>query len=380
MHHGPTRSTSRPIAGSAPVVVLLGLAAGAGTFLALPRPAPTPASRSDVAAPPEPPSAELGSASSSASLAPTGVAPFEASEPAEPTLAEQRAALLARMKRALLLDDAQMAAVTRVFEASPQLGQGNPAVSRHPMTRAECVAARRGAGVSDPDVPRCGAPAMVPVYDPSAGAAESARVCIDRFEFPNVACDYPVVNVRSVEAAELCHAVGKRLCDAHEWEGACAGALRAPESEYLWPRDRMQASYAHNQAREKTWAYGPERDFSRCATGSHVTRDCPGGGWELCGSNTYPAGAFPSCVSAFGVYDQHGNAAEHMSLPRTPAELGGKGETEMKGSWFVFATTPAHEDDCRWRAPAWHATPVDAVSSHRNYHLGFRCCRDIDAP
>ena len=27
----------------------------------------------------------------------------------------------------------------------------------------------------------------------------------------------------------------------------------------------------------------------------------------------------------------------------------------MKGSWFIFAGYEAHEDDCRWRAPAWHA-------------------------
>ena len=43
-----------------------------------------------------------------------------------------------------------------------------------------------------------------------------------------------------------------------------------------------------------------------------------------------------------------------MNLPLAPEELasrGGDGVTEMKGSWFVFATIEAHEDDCRWRAP-----------------------------
>ena len=372
MHHEPTRGTSRDALGAS-VVAALGLLAGAAVFVAIPRSA-TPS------VPAEPPTAASATPAEEPSVDPPSgpVAPFEADEPVEPTLVDQRAALLARMGKALALDETELAAVERIFRASPQLGQGNPLISRHPMTRAECRAARRAAAITDPDVPRCGAKAMVPVYDPRSGTPETARVCIDRFEFPNVACDYPVVNVRSSEASELCHALGKRLCDAHEWEGACAGALASPEGEYLWPRDRMQASYSHNMARERVWAYGPVRDASRCAMGSHVTHDCPGGGWELCGSNTYPAGSFPGCVSAFGVYDQHGNAAEHMSRPRTPAELGGRGETEMKGSWFVFATTPAHEDDCRWRAPAWHATPVDAVSSHRNYHLGFRCCRDID--
>ena len=40
----------------------------------------------------------------------------------------------------------------------------------------------------------------------------------------------------------LCAAVGKRICDAHEWEGACAGALRPPEVEYVWGWPRLQAT------------------------------------------------------------------------------------------------------------------------------------------
>jgi hypothetical protein len=106
-----------------------------------------------------------------------------------------------------------------------------------------------------------------------------------------------------------------------------------------------------------------------------------GGGWKECGSNTYPAGSFPACVSPFGVYDQHGNAAEHMSLPLSPDDLGarsGVGSTEMKGSWFVFQRQDAHPDDCRWRAPDWHPSKVMSTESHENYHLGFRCCADVN--
>jgi hypothetical protein len=80
------------------------------------------------------------------------------------------------------------------------------------------------------------------------------------------------------------------------------------------------------------------------------------------------------------VYDQHGNAAEHMNLPMEPSELtsrGGYGWTEMKGSWFFFGTYEAHEDDCRWRAPSWHETKLMEVNSHSNYHLGFRCCMNV---
>jgi sulfatase modifying factor 1 len=207
-------------------------------------------------------------------------------------------------------------------------------------------------------------------------------VCIDQFEFPNIACEYPVTWVTAREAARLCRAIGKRLCDAHEWEGACAGNLRAPKQEYAFGQERKEMRRIHNVGRELVWAYGKTKDHTRCATGSHKNRSCTEIGWMICGSNTYPAGAFPECKSAFGVYDQHGNAAEHMNLPLKPEELssaGGMGQTEMKGSWFIFASYEAHEDDCHWRAPDWHGTRVMDINSHHNYHLGFRCCKDIGA-
>jgi hypothetical protein len=53
--------------------------------------------------------------------------------------------------------------------------------------------------------------------------------------------------------------------------------------------------------------------------------------------------------------------------------------TEMKGSWFACSTAEAHQDDCRFRAPVWHETRVTNQKSHRNYHLGFRCCKGVGA-
>ena len=222
---------------------------------------------------------------------------------------------------------------------------------------------------------------MVPLYDPAGGERpRDARVCIDQYEFPNIPCEYPVVWVRANEAVELCRAVGKRICDAHEWEGACAGELLDPSLEYAFGERRLMMEYLHNRTREVVWAYGATLDQGLCATKSEKSLKCDAPTWTDCGSNTYPAGAFPNCQSPFGVYDLHGNAAEHMNLPETPdelASLGGLGQTEMKGSWFIFSTYQAHPDDCRWRAPMWHASRIDDPASHRNYHLGFRCCRDI---
>jgi formylglycine-generating enzyme len=302
---------------------------------------------------------------------------------AEPvSLEQQRADLLETLRRHHDLAPAQLDAVAEVMAHSTVLGQGNPRISVHPIRRDECLQASQETPLHPAD-PACGMPHMVPLYDPSVEAAPEARVCIDQFEFPGAPCEYPVVHVTAHEAVQLCEATGKRLCDAHEWEGACAGALLPADREYAFGLDRRAMRAAHNRERELVWAYGVDKDHTRCATTSFKTPGCPGSGYERCGSNTFPTGSFSGCVSPLGVYDLHGNVAEHMNLPMSTSELGslgGHGLTEMKGSWFIFATTEAHPDDCRWRAPDWHGSSVTSPRSHSNYHLGFRCCRDVPAP
>lgn len=298
------------------------------------------------------------------------------------TLAEQRRQLFERLAAESGFDAPSLARVRAIFEGSLVLGQGNPVHTRHPMTRQQCQEIRSRSQLLHAD-PRCGARHMVTVFDPGANETPaSARLCIDQFEFPNLPCEYPVVHVRAREAALLCEAVGKRLCDAHEWEGACAGALRPVAEEYAWGRPRPAMTWLHNEARDVVWAYGPKKDHSKCATGSSKRPACRGG-YSSCASNSYPTGAFPGCVSRFGVYDQHGNVAEHMNLPLNSGQLtssGNYGATEMKGSWFVFASHEAHPDDCRWRAKDWHPSAVMAETSHSNYHLGFRCCKSLESP
>jgi len=298
----------------------------------------------------------------------------------EPTsLADQRSALLAMLRSELHVSNEALDRVRAIFEAAPFLGQGNPKVTEYPMTREQCREIRARAGIKSPATSPCSEPNMVPIH-PAADAGQGSLVCIDQYEFPNIPCEYPVVNVSARDAALLCEALGKRLCDAHEWEGACAGALRSPDEDYTWKHSRETRALYHNRDRERVWAYGTTKDRSRCATASKKSRRCTEGGFRDCGSNTYPAGAFPECVSRFGVYDQHGNAAEHMNFPLEVSELtsrGGHGWTEMKGSWFFFSSHEAHEDDCRWRAPNWHGTKVMEINSHSNYHLGFRCCKSL---
>ncbi|HEY3498464.1 MAG TPA: SUMF1/EgtB/PvdO family nonheme iron enzyme [Polyangiaceae bacterium] len=375
---------SRGKRGLAVIALVAAVVGGALALARRERPAPSSAPSAGTGAP----GARAARDAGADALPLDAAAPDAAVDAAPPyieldggTLAEKNEALIVNMKNALALDDTAVAAVRAVFAASEYIGQGNPKATQHPMTRAECRERRAQAPrLAAPD-PRCGAANMVPLYDPAANETPAvSKTCIDQFEFPNIACEYPVVWVRANEAQALCHALGKRLCDAHEWEGGCAGALKSPESEYPFDPRRIQMAYDHNKDREIVWSYGKEQNQALCATGSRKSPKCLTPSWSGCGSNDYPAGAFPACVSPLGVYDLHGNAAEHMNFPRKLEELGsrgGSGETEMKGSWFIFLRETAHLDDCRWRAPDWHVSRIDDPNSHRNYHLGFRCCKDL---
>ena len=309
------------------------------------------------------------------------------------SLKEQNEALFLKLEKAHGYSRSQMEDVRHIFERSRFAGQGNPAISKHPLTPEACRD-RPGEGTVLAPNPLfakvCGGPFMAPLYDPAKEGPEQARACIAQFEFPAIPCELPVVWIRASEAAEVCEALGKRLCDAHEWEGACAGALLPPDYRFDLalgvPAEegarRMRA--AHNKSRQpdKSWSYGPAYRTGVCGTSSHKTAGCPGGSWERCGSNTFPAGSFPECRSPLGVFDLNGNAAEHMNLPLDESQMSSRGSrklgvTEMKGSWFAFDDFRAHEDWCRWRAPFWHGTRVLDPKSHANYHLGFRCCKSL---
>jgi hypothetical protein len=313
--------------------------------------------------------------------------------PLPPSAPPRNEALLRDLRRVHGLSDESMRRIQEIFAGSALIGQGNPAVTEHPATPEACVAKLRDAGISyeQPEWDRiCGGRYMAPLYGASPENPEDVRACIDRFEFPNIPCAYPVVWVRAREAALLCEAEGKRLCDAHEWEGACAGRLEEPDYRFDLARglaataavEAMRTAHNRAHAASKSWSYGPAYQTGVCAASSQKTPGCSGGEWAHCGSNTFPAGFFPACHSASGVFDLNGNAAEHMNLPLDEGQMASRGSrelgvTEMKGSWFIFDRYRAHEDWCRWRAPFWHGSRVMDSASHENYHLGFRCCKTI---
>jgi hypothetical protein len=312
---------------------------------------------------------------------------------AESSLQQQNERLFEQLQSTHGLSERQMQDIRAIFKRSGYVGQGNPAISEHPQTPQECRAslASRKVSYENPEFVRiCGSKYMAPLYDPKTGTANEARTCIDQFEFPDIPCEYPVVWVRATEAAQICSAQGKRICDAHEWEGACEGRLEPPDYPFELARgispevavSRMRLAHNRMFQGSKRWSYGDAYRIGICAAASHKSPECPGGGWSKCGSNTYPTGDFPSCRSELDVYDLNGNAAEHMNLPLDPTQMSSAGSvnlgyTEMKGSWFIFDTYRAHQDWCRWRAPSWHGSRVLDANSHANYHLGFRCCKSV---
>src|SRR3954469_17261575 len=120
---------------------------------------PAPPRSASVSEPPPPVSA-------SASSAPAPPPPLLDESP--DNIAAQREVLFENMRLQLGLSDDALSKTRAIFEGSRWMGQGNPKITRHPMTRAECQAIHAKADFRAGD-PRCGAPNMVAVFDPAAG-------------------------------------------------------------------------------------------------------------------------------------------------------------------------------------------------------------------
>ncbi len=311
-------------------------------------------------------------------------------------LTEAQHKIISQMKNSNSYSEEKIKKMESIFQSEKYMTQGNPKITKHPQSEESCQENLSKKNISYENhlfEKICGAKFMAPLFNARKEKIEDSKTCIDQFEFPNIPCTYPLVWVKAKEAAEICDAMGKRICDAHEWEGSCDGELLDADYDYslqsekkLSPERAIEAMRKTHNAQNKSnkkWAYG-SREYQKGICGGNSTKSegCNGGNYEHCGSNTYPSGSFPDCKSSLGVYDLHGNAAEHMNLPLSEDERANHpskkyGYTEMKGSWFIFDKYQAHEDWCRWRAPFWHGTKLMSDGSHHNYHLGFRCCKDI---
>jgi sulfatase modifying factor 1 len=253
------------------------------------------------------------------------------------------------------------------------IGQGNRSIAQHSIARRACIEQIRDLVLQTPEqLARCGETNMVPVWD-KGGSRETARFCIDIFEFPNKACELPFVFVAPFQAKRICEVQGKRLCAQEEWNLACRG-------DPAGGPDRL-------------YAYGEELDLTLCNTNKSRLGSSPLCDvstkerlWTTCGTHTEPSGAFRGCRSRFGVFDQHGNVAEIMTRFE-PAD--GEVKSQLKGSAFFYVdvaekpTDPGgywkkYPDHCNFD-PRWHVENLE-TAAHMNYHLGFRCCKGVGPP
>jgi len=305
--------------------------------------------------------------------------------------------------------------ITRNIGTEDEDAFRGPNNSYHPVTRAKCRKDVLDAGKIAPSKEYeevCQAKWMAPIPDGNG----KPRVCVDQFEFPDIPCEYPLVWVPSQKAQMICRSMGKRLCNSHEWEGACAGRID-PVSTYRFDIANPEARRnAINASREKRWAFQSQADLANrtdpsvlCGVYSGKDPDvlpeaadnistAPIAGlskgcapdksaYKTCGTNTWPAGYKYRCKSAQDVYDLHGNLAEVVNLPTHEGNIAQgdvTGFTERKGSFFVDRSTiksgkgaPKYPDDCRVRQPYEHMKEIRLDTGHSFYQEGFRCCKDI---
>ncbi len=367
-----------------PVVALLALAPAATLLTACSRqpPGTTRATSRvpDEPSPSPPPSPPLDAprAETDPSLAPP--LPDAATPALDDPLALHRetpAALAALVWSPPRADGGAASFPTYFFAPTPgRFNQGNAAIAHHATGKAACLKGLEGITLqTEAQRAQCkGAENMVPIYE--GGKPESAKACIDIFEFPNKACELPMVWGSPAQAQAVCSQQGKRLCADKEWNLACGGD---PAGQARWTYAYGNDLDATACNTEKPHEFGPDGKQWRCNVHDAQTA------WTTCSTNTEPSGAFPRCRSRFGVFDQHGNVAEEM----TRVGEGGELLTQLKGSAFFYVDVSrrpgdpqpkpgareTYPDHCGYD-PRWHVE-VLKEALHVNYHLGFRCCKSI---
>jgi formylglycine-generating enzyme required for sulfatase activity len=159
----------------------------------------------------------------------------------------------------------------------------------------------------------------------------------------------PQVNISEVQAETACEEVSKRLCTESEWRAACQGP-----AHLVYPYGNQYIAGACNTGRPSPVAavfgnIGGRLDDPRLA--------------EVA-DGSEPGGAFPKCVSTYGIFDMHGNVAEwvsdssHSSDARFGMFLGG-----------FFAEASENGEGCLYKTTAH-------FKEYHDYSIGFRCCKE----
>ena len=171
--------------------------------------------------------------------------------------------------------------------------------------------------------------------------------CMDRFEYPNVLGQNPLIVVTFHEAEALCKKSSKRLCNENEWTFACEGEEVRP--------------YPYGYTRDAT-ACVVDRNWRPFAEGALQPRDGAGARAELDRLwQAEPSGSRGACRSPFGVYDMTGNVDEWTRSARSTGFT-----SVLKGGYWGPVRAR-----CR---PATRAHNEDFIA----YQQGFRCCGDAN--
>ncbi|MBX3229055.1 MAG: SUMF1/EgtB/PvdO family nonheme iron enzyme [Labilithrix sp.] len=177
---------------------------------------------------------------------------------------------------------------------------------------------------------------------------EPLDFCMDRFEYPNVRGQYPMIVATFREAEAICKKDDKRLCTENEWTFACEGEEVRP--------------YPYGHTRDDT-ACVIDRPWRAFTEGALQPRDGNKARDEL--DHLWqgePSGSRPTCRSPFGVYDMTGNVDEWT---RSVNPTGYR--SILKGGYWGPVRAR-----CR---PATRAHNEDFVA----YQQGVRCCAETRA-
>ncbi len=162
------------------------------------------------------------------------------------------------------------------------------------------------------------------VSEPLAEKRRTKGFLIDVFEHPNLEGAAPTFGVTYAEAEGLCAEQGKRLCTAEEWERACKG-----------PRSQI-------------YSYGDFYDPEHCGQGVE---------------DPAPSGTRSLCRSEYGVFDMSGGFREWTRSVHK------EGRVLVKGG---LKSQPEKGTRC--------ALATDESIRLADQSIGFRCCRDPEAP
>ena len=146
-------------------------------------------------------------------------------------------------------------------------------------------------------------------------------VCVDAYEYPNVADENPRDMVNQEEAANLCQKEGKHLCTLDEWQAACRG------------KDKTK------------YTYGDSYRQNKCNTNTNAAKR---------------SGRKDQCRSWYGMYDMNGNLWEWTSTesPQHPGKFLVAG-----GAWNTNNGSHCGENKFSFY-------PQNQYPS-----VGFRCCK-----